>query len=72
MNCINWFGCWNLAHLLDRVGPFLTRYEKSDPKMAQTEATAMIFIWGHRGYPPVRFEYKTAFGGFIVDQILKE
>ena len=35
--------------------------------MAQTEATAMVFIWGHRGYPPDRFESKTASGGFMVD-----
>ena len=29
---------------------------------AYTEATTMIFFWGHRGYPPVHFEYETIWG----------
>ena len=32
-------------------------------------ATAMVFIWGDRGYPAVRFEYKTASWQYLVEQI---
>ena len=40
--------------------------------LASTEATAVFFIWDYRGYPPVRFEYRTASGGFLVGEILEE
>ena len=26
----------------------------------------MVFIWGDRGYPAIRFEYKTASGQYLV------
>ena len=33
------------------------------------KATAMFFIWGDRGYPAVRFEYKTASEQYLVAEI---
>ena len=32
-------------------------------------ATSMVFIWGDRGYPGVRFEYKTASERYLVAEI---
>ena len=30
------------------------------------QKTATVLIWGDRGYPPVQFEYKTAYEGYVV------
>ena len=37
---------------------------------AHKKATAMVFFWGDSGYPPLRFEYKTASEGYLVTEIL--
>ena len=37
---------------------------------ACNKATAMVFIWGDKGYPPIRFEYKTASQENLVIEIL--
>ena len=39
---------------------------------ACTEATAMFFIRDDRKYPPIRFEYRTAFDGSTVAEIFAE
>ena len=39
---------------------------------ASKKATAMVFIWGDRGYPAVRFEYKTAFERYFQKNIISE
>ena len=36
---------------------------------ASKKATAMVFIWGDRGYPAVRFEYKTASERYLVAEL---
>ena len=36
---------------------------------AYKKATAMIFIWGDRGYPAVRFEYKKASERYLVGEL---
>ena len=36
---------------------------------ARKKATAMVFIWGDRGYPAVRFEYKTASERYLVVEL---
>ena len=36
---------------------------------AHKKATAMVFIWGDRGYHAVRFEYKTASERYLVAEI---
>ena len=36
------------------------------------EATAIIFILGIRGYPPVLFEYRKAFEGYLLAEIKAE
>ena len=36
---------------------------------AHEKATAVVFIWGDRGYPAVRFEYKTASERYLVAEI---
>ena len=33
------------------------------------KATVMVFIWGDRGYPAVRFEYKTASERYLVAEL---
>ena len=33
------------------------------------KTTAMVFIWGDRRYPAVRFEYKTASEKYLVAEI---
>ena len=33
------------------------------------EATSMVFIWGDRGYPAVRFEYKMASERYLVAEL---
>ena len=33
------------------------------------QATAMVFIWGDRGYPAVGFEYKTASERYLVTEL---
>ena len=33
---------------------------------ASKKATAMVFIWGDRGHPAVRFEYNTAYERYLV------
>ena len=38
---------------------------------ARKKATAMVFLWGDRGYPAVRFEYKTTFERYLVAEIHK-
>ena len=66
INCKNWFRCWNLTHLLIRKNkksdPKMGTYRTPKIQLnccfyisAHTEATSMIFIWGHRGYPPICF-----------------
>ena len=36
---------------------------------ASKKATAMVFIWGDRGYPAVRFEYKTASERYLIAEL---
>ena len=38
-------------------------------RTACKKATAMVFIWGDRGYPAVRFEYKTACERYLAAEI---
>ena len=38
-------------------------------KSACIKATAMVFIWGDRRYPTVRFEYKTASERYLVAEL---
>ena len=36
---------------------------------ASKKAIAMVFIWGDRGYPAVRFKYKTASDWYLVAEL---
>ena len=38
--------------------------------IACKKAIAMVFIWGDRGYPAARFEYKTASERYLVAELL--
>ena len=38
-------------------------------QICKKKTTAMAFIWGDRGYPAIRFEYKTASEWYLVDDI---
>ena len=56
-----------------KLGVFFQIYEIQHSFLlyysAHKKATTMVFIWGDRGYPAVRFEYKTASEWYLVAEL---
>ena len=66
-------GCIWGVHRAPKIGCFfqITEIQHSCcfNYSAHKKATAMVFIWGDRGYHAVRFEYKTASERYLVAEL---
>ena len=63
LGCVPYAQSWVFFQILQNTVFLLLYYS------ACKKATAMVFIWGDRGYPVVRFEYRTASERYLVVEL---